>query len=276
VAARPTLLILQYDGGGFAGWQRQKAARTVQADLEAALERLVGHRTPVVGAGRTDAGVHALGQAAAAAVPERWRPAELVRALNALLPPDVWVSSAWRMAPGFNPRRDAVERTYCYRIGLDAAAHSPFRRRFEWALKPPLDPAALAATAGYLVGEHTFRALSAWGQERAHYRCRVLEAMWQRREDGAGYEFWITADRFLHKMVRFLVGLMVDVARGRRPAADVPRLLAGRDNQEASPPAPAHGLFLVGVRYPGHLYVRREERRATGEGRGATGEGGTP
>jgi tRNA pseudouridine38-40 synthase len=257
IAARPTLLILHYDGGAFAGWQRQKAARTVQGDLEAALERLVGHRTSVVGAGRTDAGVHALGQAAAAAVTERWEPSDLVRALNALLPSDVWAASACRMVPGFNPRRDAIERTYCYRIGLDAGARSPFRRRYEWALAPQLAPALLAASAAELVGEHGFRGLSAWGQEKTHYRCRVLEAAWQLREDGTGLEFWITADRFLHRMVRILVGTMVDIARGRRPPSHLSRLLKATDNQGASPPAPPHGLFLVNVRYPAGSYADR-------------------
>src|SRR5947207_5963703 len=118
------LLILHYDGSAFAGWQRQKADRTVQAELEAALERLTGSRLPVTGAGRTDAGVHAVGQAAAAAVPGKWQPEALVRALNAVLPPDVWVAAACRMQSGFNPRRDATERTYCYRLGLDAGARS--------------------------------------------------------------------------------------------------------------------------------------------------------
>ena len=258
MAARPTLLILQYDGGCFAGWQRQKAARTVQAELEAALSRLIGRPARVVGAGRTDAGVHALGQAAVAAVPERWKPTALARALNALLPPDVWVASASRVAPGFNPRRDAVERTYCYRIGLDAESRSPFRRRYEWSLTPPLEPQLLAASAAPLLGEHSFRALSAWGQEKPHYRCRIAEALWQRREDGVGLELWITADRFLHKMVRFLVDTMVEVARGRRPLTDMQRLLDGSDNREASPPAPPHGLFLVGVRYPPHLYASED------------------
>lgn len=255
MAARPTLFLLQYDGGGFAGWQRQKAARTIQGDVEDILARLLGKRTPVIGAGRTDAGVHATGQAAAAMVPEKWKPDALVRAMNALLPSDIWVASACRMAPGFNPRRHASERTYCYRIGTTPAAHSPFRRRYEWAVPGPLDVRALAAAAGHLVGVHSFLALSAKGPEREHYRCRVLEAVWQRREDGAGLEFWITADRFLHHMVRFLVGLMVDVARARRPLGDVRQLLAARDNRAASPPAPAHGLFLVGVRYPPHLYA---------------------
>jgi len=255
MAARPTLLVLQYDGGSFAGWQRQPAARTVQGVVEDILARLLGTRTSVVGAGRTDAGVHATGQAAAANVPEQWEPRHLVRAMNALLPSDIWVASARRMVSGFNPRRDALERTYCYRIGTDAGARSPFRARHEWSVPGPLDHAALQATASSVQGEHSFRALSAKGVERRHYRCRVFEALWLAREDAPGLEFWVTADRYLHHMVRFLVGAMVDIARGRRPKADLLQLLDGTDNRDASPPAPAHGLFLVAVRYPTHLYA---------------------
>ncbi len=248
------LLLLHYDGGGFAGWQRQRTARTVQADLEAALERLAGCRVPVIGSGRTDAGVHAVGQAASGVLPERWTPSRLVRALNAVLPSDVWVASACRMNAGFNPRKHATERTYCYRIGFEPGAHSPFRRRFEWAL-PALDAGLLARAAALLEGVHGFRALSAVGEPKAHYRCEVFEARWQARDDGAGLEFWITADRFLHRMVRFCVGTMVDIARGRRPLADLAALLASDDNQAASPPAPPHGLFLVNVRYPREWYA---------------------
>lgn len=254
MAASPMLLVLHYDGAGFAGWQRQKAARTVQADLESALERLMGQRVPVTGSGRTDAGVHAVGQAAAALVPEGWTPDRLVRALNALLPPDIWIASACRMQAGFNPRRHATERTYCYRIGLDPASRSPFRRRWEWTL-PPLDATQLARAAAVLEGEHAFRALSAAGQPKPHYRCRVFEARWQNRDDGLGFEFWITADRFLHHMVRFLVGIMTDIARARRPLGDLAALLESDDNQAASPPAPPHGLFLVNVRYPREWYA---------------------
>lgn len=256
MAARPTLLVLHYDGGAFAGWQRQPNARTVQADVEDVLSRLVGRRVTVVGSGRTDAGVHAVGQAAAATVPERWEPRELARALNALLPSDVWVAAACRMVAGFDPRRHALERTYCYRIGLDAGARSPFRRRFEWALGVPLAADLLHAGTALVRGTHGFRALSAVGQEKAHYRCTVLDAVWQRREDADGWELWITADRFLHRMVRFLVGAMVDVARRRRPLGELAALLDADDNQAASPPAPPMGLFLMGVRYPPHCYQR--------------------
>jgi tRNA pseudouridine38-40 synthase len=226
----------------------------VQGDLEAALARLAGHRVAAVGAGRTDAGVHALGQVASAPMPERWEPAELARALNALLPDDIWVASARRMRPGFDPRRDALERTYCYRIGTDPGARSPFRRRWEWAVPQALDFGAMRAAAAALQGTHSFRALSAVGVPREHWRCRVSEALWQRRTDAPGYELWITADRFLHRMVRFVVGVTIDIGRGRRPLADLGRLLAGSDNRLASPPAPPHGLCLVAVRYPARLY----------------------
>jgi len=255
VTARPMLLLLQYDGGAFAGWQRQTSDRTVQAEVEAALERLVGHRPRVTGAGRTDAGVHALGQAAATAVPERWQPEVLVRALNAHLPQDIWVASACRMRPGFDPRRHATERTYCYRIGTDPGASSPFRRRTEWALKADLDGERLARAARCLAGEHGFRSLSAAGQPKPHYRCRVLDAEWRARDGGTGWEFWITADRFLHHMVRFLVGTMVEIGRGKREVQDLADLLDTTDNQAASPPAPPQGLFLVSVRYPTEWYA---------------------
>ena len=248
------LFILQYDGGAFAGWQRQPNDRTVQADVEGALERLIGHRVPVTGAGRTDTGVHALGQAAAAAVPERWEPVELMRALNALLPSDIRVTEARRMVAGFNPRRHASERTYCYRIGTDTLASSPFRSRWEWATGP-LDLALLSAEAAALAGTHGFMALSARGQEKPHYNCTIHEAIWQPRETDPGLEFWITADRFLHRMVRFLVGTMVDVARGRRPPGSLAGLLDREDNQDASPPAPPHGLYLAHVTFPKECYA---------------------
>ena len=257
MAARPVLLLLQYDGGAFAGWQLQPDARTVQGEVETALARLVGQRVRVLGAGRTDAGVHALGQAAAALVPERWHTDDLIRALNAVLPDDVWVASARRMTPGFDPRRHAVERTYSYRVGLDGGAHGPFRRRYEWAPRGPWDVSLLREASAALVGTHSFRALSAVGPTREHWRCRVLEATWEGREDAPGLAFWITADRFLHRMVRFVVGTMADIASGRRPSEDLSRLLAGTDNRLASPPAPPHGLYLVAVRYPVSLYSDR-------------------
>jgi len=162
------------------------------------------------------------------------------------------------MQPGFHARKSAVARRYRYVIGTDDAARSPFRRPYEWALGCPLDQAALAGAAQTLVGEHDFRGLAAAGQVKPHYRSRVALAEWAPRTDGAGVTFTIEADRFLHRMVRFLVGAMVDVALGRRPLSDLPRLLSATDNQAASPPAPPQGLYLEAVRYPADLYAEAE------------------
>ena len=259
MTSRPYLAVVQYDGAEFAGWQRQRDGRTVQAEFEAVLERLMGRRTAATGAGRTDTGVHALGQGVGFLADGRW--AEdvpgLYRALNALLPRDIWVERVSPMRPGFHARNSALARRYRYVIGTDDAARSPFRRPYEWAFGRPLDVALLARAAELLAGEHDFRGLAATGagSGRPHYRSRVALAQWAPRTDGAGVTFTIEADRFLHRMVRFLVGAMVDIALGRRPLDDLPRLLTATDNQAASPPAPPQGLYLVAVRYPADLYA---------------------
>jgi tRNA pseudouridine38-40 synthase len=255
VTSRPFLAVIHYDGGGFAGWQRQPKDRTVQAEFEAVLERLMGRKTVATAAGRTDTGVHALGQAVSFVGEERWQPPDLRRALNALLPREIWVRSVHRVKPGFDARRSATARRYRYLIGTDDAAASPFRRPYEWALGQTLDGGALDTAAVALVGEHSFRGLAAAGANTTHYRCRVALAQWAPRADGTGMAFTVEADRFLHHMVRFIVGTMVDIALGRRPPADFPRLLAANDNLAASPPAPAQGLYLEAVHYPPDLYA---------------------
>lgn len=242
--------VLHYLGHPFSGWQRQLSQRTVQGEFEQALHRLTGRRVVTQAAGRTDAGVHALGQVVSFRVPARWEVAALHRALNALLPPDMWVARVGRAPEGFSARRHATSRCYRYVVGCDPASRSPFRRPFEWALCQPLEAQRLAAAAQALPGEHDFRAFSAVGQRKPHYRCRVLLAQWDARPGGEGFIFTIEADRFLHRMVRFLVGCMVDVGLGRRPPEDIARLLNHASNAEGSPPAPPEGLYLVGVRYP--------------------------
>jgi tRNA pseudouridine38-40 synthase len=262
VTVRPSqayLAVLQYDGAEFVGWQRQRAGagRSVQGEIEAALERIFGRRVVVTGAGRTDTGVHALGQAASFVAPASWKSGAdgLRRALNALLPRDVWVERTHAMCAGFHARRDASARRYRYVIGTDEASYSPFRRAHEWPLARPLDLAALSDAATAVLGEHDFSGLAAAGAATPHYRCRVALAEWAPRTDGMGVTFTIEADRFLHRMVRFLVGVMVDIGLHRRPLADLTRLLAASENKEASPPAPPEGLYLVTVRYPPHLFA---------------------
>jgi len=252
---RPVQLVLHYDGSGFSGWQRQPDQRTVQGVMEAALERLCSMPVGVLGAGRTDAGVHARGQAAGVRVPERWSPAELRRALNAVLPPDVWVAAAHEMRADFHARYSAVARRYRYYVGTDEEADSPFRRRTEFAVRRPLDRGALDAAGRQLVGDHSFRAFAVQGTAPPDddHRCDVHAARWLDRPGGVLFE--IEANRFLHHMVRFLVGTMLDMATGRRPVDDLAALLAAPDNRRVSPPAPAHALFLEAVAYPSDLYV---------------------
>ncbi|HEX6937818.1 MAG TPA: tRNA pseudouridine(38-40) synthase TruA [Longimicrobiales bacterium] len=241
-------LTLHYDGGGFYGWQVQPGARTVQGELESALSRLTNRPTGVIGAGRTDRGVHATGQVASALVPGKWAAEQLRKSLNAILPADIWVAAAEEVPLDFHARYDARSRSYVYRVGTSEAARSPFRRRWCWPLARALDRDALAAAAEPILGEHAFRAFAKAGQEERGDRCTVIRAEW-RDWDDCGVEFHVTANRFLHHMVRYLVGTMVDAARGRRPVEDVARLLAGEPGLETSPPAPPEGLFLTHVAY---------------------------
>ncbi len=249
------LLVTQYDGGEFAGWQRQVEARTVQGEMERVLARLCDGPTPAIGAGRTDAGVHAHGQGVGVRVAARWTPSALQRAMNALLPRDIWVQSAHRMAPNFHPRRSAIARRYRYLVGTDPGARSPFRRRYEWALVRSLDFDVLASEAAALRGEHEFRAFAVAHTAPIddHHRCVIQHVEWQARDGGWVLE--IAANRFLHHMVRFLVGTMVEVAQGRRPRGTIARLLTVAHNAETAAPAPAHGLSLHEVVYPPTFYL---------------------
>lgn len=251
---RTIQLVLHYDGARFAGWQRQPAARTVQGELEAALARLCNEPVRVTGAGRTDAGVHARGQAAGVRVAERWTAASLRRALNGVLPGDVWVAATHEMVERFHARFDATARRYAYYVGTDEGAASPFRRAWELAFRSPLDAVLLHGAAACLPGEHAFRAFAVKGTapEDDHHRCIVREATWRARD--GGWVFEVEANRFLHHMVRFLVGTMLDIASGRRDPGDMARLLLATDNADVSPPAAPHALFLDAVRYPAELY----------------------
>lgn len=255
MAERTVQLVLHYDGASFSGWQRQPGQRTVQGVVEEALERLCGAPVTALGSGRTDTGVHARGQAVGVKVAESWHPQRLRRAMNAILPADVWVARAVAMREEFHARYSAVSRRYSYYVGTDDEANSPFRRRYELAFRQPLDRGALDAATTHLEGEHSFRAFAVMGTAPAHdeHRCRVIEARWRDRPGGLVFE--IEANRFLHHMVRFLVGTLLDAASGRRPATDVARLLEAADNREVSPPAPPHALFLDRVTYPADLYL---------------------
>jgi tRNA pseudouridine38-40 synthase len=241
-------LLIHYDGSTFHGWQVQPDVSTVQGEIEAVLEHISGERRVVHGSGRTDTGVHAIGQVAAVDMPATWSASKLRRALNGLLPDGIWVEDLAECAPEFHPRFDAIDRTYHYRLGLDPRAASPFHRPFCWPLRTAPDLDLVRDTARVLIGEHSFLAFAKTGQPERGDRCTVHDIQWARWEMGT--ELRITADRYLHHMVRYLTGTLVEIGLGGRPPADLQRLLEDPEGDlVTSPPAPPEGLFLARVRY---------------------------
>ncbi len=255
MAGRVLQLVVHYDGSDFSGWQVQPERRTVQGVLEGALARLVEEPVRAMGAGRTDAGVHARGQAVGVEMPGHWTEERLRRAVNSQLPDDVWVARVFEMKPGFHARYSATGRRYSYAVGLDEAANSPFRRRWEFAYARALDREALDWCAERTVGSHRFFGFAVRGTAPTadDHRCDVRMCRW--RESPGGLVLDVEANRFLHHMVRFLVGTMLDVASGRRPHEEFSTLLDATANDEVSPPAPPEGLCLEQVTYPDGLYL---------------------
>lgn len=241
-------LTLHYDGGGFAGWQAQPGKRTVQGELEGVLSRLTDRPATAIAAGRTDSGVHATGQVVATQVPEQWTADALRKALNAVLPRDMWVAAARQVPAAFHARYDAVARGYTYRVGTAEQTASPFLRRWCWPLLLPLRLDLLEQAAAKLPGTHSFAAFAKTGQPHRGEYCRVLRSEWRPWRD-VGVQYRVTANRFLHHMVRYLVGTMIDVARERRPLEDMDALLARAPGCVTSEPAPPQGLCLSRVYY---------------------------
>jgi tRNA pseudouridine38-40 synthase len=242
-------LTLAYDGTPYVGWQRQAAGTSVQGLLEAALTELDGRAVIVTGAGRTDAGVHALGQVAAASLQRAIDGATVVRALNARLPDTVRVLQAVEVAPDFHPRFIARSKTYRYRM-WNADVLDPFERAYAWHLPaPPLDVDAMAAAAALLEGRHDFAGFQAAGAVTRTTERVLFSSCVDAKEGGQLITYEVRGNGFLRHMVRNIVGSVVEVGRGRRRSEWVGEVLASRDRAQAGPTAPAHGLFLVRVEY---------------------------
>jgi len=252
-------LVLAYDGTRFVGWQRQASGDSVQGLLEEALARFEGATVTVHGAGRTDAGVHALGQAASVAVNFDHDAATVQRALNAQLPDDIRVIDVAEAASDFHARFSARSKTYQYEMRITPVSY-PFDRAYVWHLPEPLDVDAMRQAAAALIGTHDFAAFRSTGTEtsstvRTIYRSQLLDG----GHVGVGRAFSasppgllayeVTGDGFLRHMVRAIVGTLVDIGRGRRPAQAMADLIAGGTRADAGATAPAHGLFLVRVDY---------------------------
>ena len=237
---------LSYDGTRLVGWQRQAEGESVQGLVEDALARFEGARVVVHGAGRTDAGVHALGQVASAIVSFDHDVTTLQRALNVHLPPDIRVVSVVEADPEFHARFSARGKTYQYRI-RNAPVADPFERAYEWHLPEPLDLAAMERAASTLVGTYDFVAFQSVGSETGGTIRTVTRSVW--RDSGGLLTYEISGDGFLRHMVRAIVGTLVEVGRGWRQPENVAALLEPRTRAEAGATAPAHGLFLLCVDY---------------------------
>jgi len=234
-------LTVEYDGTGFRGWAAQPALRTVEGEVRAALGATFSAYENLAVAGRTDTGVHALGNVVTVDV-DGGPPAErAAEALNTVLPGDVAVLSAEAAAPNFQARHSARSRSYRYRIWRRRAP-SPFEQKRSWWYPRPLDEECLQDAADLLVGEHDFRAFTPTETQHEVFRRNVLRAQWHCRGDAL--EFEITADSFLRHMVRTLVGTMIEL-----PSERIAPLLAGRPRSEAGSTAPPHGLYLTSVGY---------------------------
>lgn len=239
-------ITIEYDGSNYFGWQLQAGQDSVQARLEDSLGRIFSRPVRVRGSGRTDAGVHALGQVAAFTMPRPFDLGELPRALNALLPPDIVVLDAAQASDDFDPRRHARSRIYEYHV-LNRAIRSAFEYRYSWQVRDPLDFDAMNRAARLFIGEHDFAAFRTLGTEVKSTVRRVLGSQWSRQ--GERFTYRVEASSFLRHMVRTMVATMVEVGRGKTLPGLISELLESRERADAPAPAPPAGLFLVEVRY---------------------------
>ena len=251
-------LTIAYDGSGFSGWARQPGFRTVQEVLEEGIAQILGG-TPVelTVAGRTDAGVHALGQVASFEL-DRELPDRFARRVNGVLPRDVSVLASEEAPPGFDARRWATSRRYRYRF-LTAEHRTPFEegRALRWP--QALDRATLEACAAAIVGEHDFTAFTPTQTEHVRFERRVMSAAWE-DECEAILVFEVTADAFMRSMIRVLVGTMLEVGAGKRSVEDFASLLEGAPRELAGETAPPHGLYFTGVTYgDGPAFTHEEQ-----------------
>lgn len=246
---RTLKLTIEYDGTGYVGWQWQAAGTSIQGLLEAALRPIEGREVAVHGAGRTDAGVHALAQVASVTLASGLSERTLARALNAALPPDVRILSVEEVEASFHARFSARSKTYQYRI-VNAPCVSVFEYRYAWHVARPLDVPAMRVAAAPLVGTHDFAAFRGAGSVVATTERTILDLT---LEEGGGRDrplvFRLTGSGFLRHMVRNIVGSVVEVGLGRLEPDRVRSMLLSRDRTQAGPTAPPHGLFLEHVEY---------------------------
>lgn len=240
-------LIIEYDGSAFHGWQRQKTGRTVQETIEKALCVMTREKITVIGSGRTDAGVHALGQVAGFKTRSRLNAQAFLKGLNSLLPGDVVVRACDATPDTFHARFDVLTKRYRYHI-LNRTIAPAIGRQFTWHIRKPLDTEAMIEAAGTLLGTHDFKAFEGTGSPRDH-TVRTVTDSTLTKTGGGNLTYDIEADGFLRFMVRNMVGTLVAVGLGKLPASKVQHILKSKDRAQAGATAPPQGLFLIDVTY---------------------------
>lgn len=241
-------LLLEYDGTAYFGWQRQRVGRTIQGTVEAALNTMTERSVTLIGSGRTDTGVHAMGQVANFRAETRLTAGVFLRGLNSLLPSDIVIKDCTPVDESFHARYDAQSKTYDYRI-LNHPIRTALFRQYAWHISKPLDLEAMTRAALHLKGEHDFGAFQGAGGGTSG-AVRNVMAVQLSEKDSRGYVvFRIEAGGFLRHMVRNIVGTLVDVGLGKISPQNFKEILLSRDRRQAGITAPAHGLFLMEVEY---------------------------
>jgi tRNA pseudouridine38-40 synthase len=240
-------LVIEYDGTNYLGWQVQAQGPTVQGTLEEKLARLTGEKVPLVGSGRTDSGVHALGQVANFKTKSRMEAHTLRKALNSLLPSDITVVGVEEVGEDFNARWSAKSKIYEYRI-LNREIRAVFHRKVAWHIPQRLDLSKMKEASWILIGEHDFSSFRSVGTPTKTAIRKVLRAEWKRKKEGF-LLFEIEATGFLKQMVRAIVGTLVEVGKSKITVEEFRRILESKDRKNGGPTAPAHGLFMKEVKY---------------------------
>lgn len=239
-------LTIQYLGTRYSGWQIQNDKPTIQGTIKQALLQLTGQTVSVVGAGRTDSGVHALGQVAHIRLPTEMQTGRLQRALNGILPWDIRIISAQPAPADFHAQKSAVRKRYLYRV-YNGKVLSPFLSGCVHQVVGPLQVEAMSEAAKLIVGRHDFKGFAAAASSVRDYHRTVLSSRLVKK--GRHVRYMIEADGFLHHMVRNIVGTLLQIGGGKRSASDMTRILESRDRRNAGPTAPPQGLYLVKVWY---------------------------
>ncbi|HUL28882.1 MAG TPA: tRNA pseudouridine(38-40) synthase TruA [Thermodesulfobacteriota bacterium] len=240
-------LLIEYDGTNYQGWQVQPKGATIQGVLEEKIGLLTGEPVQLFGSGRTDSGVHALGQVAHFKTRSRMDVATMRRAINSLVPPDILIQKVEEVDEGFHARKHSKSKIYEYRI-LNRNLRSVFHRGYVWHIPQKLNLTEMKRATRSLVGEHDFSAFRTVGSPTRTTIRRVTRAEWKRGRDGL-IRFEIEANGFLKQMVRSIIGTLVEIGKGRMKAAEIRKILNSKDRKEAGPTAPAQGLFLKEVKY---------------------------